>query len=187
MTTRQRTTLSALVPKLAHDIRNLTFPQLVFLQTFHDLETLRIQADRPSVQLRYFSNASINDSVLLRPMEIIADQVRYLFYQNFGCLKTDLMEFMTFEQLLRIFLNRMSATVLEHSMQASVVSEEVRKFMIAATHRYRQVRKVALKHLDAILTSFAALMCDGKIVFVLLEILTLLRRSCEDTLTDEVS
>jgi len=72
-------------------------------------------------------------------------------------------------------------------MDGNVVSEEVRRLLIASTHRYRKVREVALKHLDAILTSFAALMCDRQIVFVLLEILTLLRRSCEDVFTDEVS
>jgi hypothetical protein len=72
-------------------------------------------------------------------------------------------------------------------MNGAIVSEEVRKMLIASTHRYRRVREVALKHLDAILTSFAALMCDRQIVFVLLEILTLLRRSCEDAYTDEVS
>ena len=72
-------------------------------------------------------------------------------------------------------------------MNGAIVSEEIRKMLIASTHRYRRVREVALKHLDAILTSFAALMCDRQIVFVLLEILTLLRRSCEDAYTDEVS
>lgn len=89
-------------------------------------------------------------------------------------------------KLLRGFLARMSASVLEHSMNGAVVSEEVRRLLIASTHRYRKVREVALKHLDSILTSFAALMCDRQIVFVLLEILTLLRRSCEDIYTDEV-
>ena len=90
-------------------------------------------------------------------------------------------------QLLRGFLARLSSSVLEHSMNGSTISEEVRRLLIASTHRYRKVREVALKHLDAILTSFAALMCDRQIVFVLLEILTLLRRSCEDVYTDEVS
>jgi phosphatidylinositol 4-kinase len=71
-------------------------------------------------------------------------------------------------------------------MRGDTISEEVRSLLIATTHRYRKVRVMALQHLDTILTSFAALMCDREIVFVLLEILTLLRRSCEDTLTDEV-
>jgi hypothetical protein len=75
ITLRQRQSLSTLVPKLGTEVRNLSLPQLVFLQTVHDLESLRIQADRPSVHLRYFANASLNDSVLARPLEIIADKV----------------------------------------------------------------------------------------------------------------
>lgn len=66
------------------------------------------------------------------------------------------------------------------------VFEEVRKMIVATTHRYTKVRQIAVKYLNAILTSFAALMCDRKIVFTLLEVLTLLRRSCEDELVDEV-
>lgn len=58
--------------------------------------------------------------------------------------------------------------------------------IVATTHRYTKVRQIAVKYLNAILTSFAALMCDRKIVFTLLEVLTLLRRSCEDELVDEV-
>lgn len=72
-------------------------------------------------------------------------------------------------------------------MPSQAVSDELKRMLIASTHRFRKVREVAMKYLNAILTSFAALMCDRRIVFVLLEILTLLRRSCEDTLTDEVS
>jgi hypothetical protein len=64
------------VPKLAGDVRNFSLPQIVFLQTVHDLESLRIQADRPSVHLEYFINASLNDSLLAKPLELIADKVR---------------------------------------------------------------------------------------------------------------
>jgi phosphatidylinositol 4-kinase len=69
----------------------------------------------------------------------------------------------------------------------ATVSEEVRKMIVATTHRYAKVRQIAIKYLNATITSFAALMCDRKIVFTLLEVLTLLRRSCEDELVDEVS
>jgi phosphatidylinositol 4-kinase len=69
----------------------------------------------------------------------------------------------------------------------SNIPEEVRKMLIGTTHRYAKVREVALKMSNTIITSFAALMCNREIVFTLLEILTLMRRSCEDELTDEYS
>jgi phosphatidylinositol 4-kinase len=59
--------------------------------------------------------------------------------------------------------------------------------IVATTHRYAKVRQIAIKYLNAILTSFSALMCDRRIVFTLLEVLTLLRRSCEDEFVDEAS
>jgi hypothetical protein len=55
----------------------LSLPMIVFLQTVHDLEVLRMQADRPSIHLRYFGNASINDSALARPLELISQKVSH--------------------------------------------------------------------------------------------------------------
>lgn len=59
--------------------------------------------------------------------------------------------------------------------------------LIATTHRYAKVREVAMKMVDMIIKAFAALMCDRQIVFTVLEILTLMRRSCEEEYTDEYS
>ncbi len=68
----------------------------------------------------------------------------------------------------------------------SVISEEVRKILVACTHRFRKVRETALSYARQILETFSALMCDRQVVFTLLEILTLLRRSCELQYNDEV-
>jgi phosphatidylinositol 4-kinase len=67
------------------------------------------------------------------------------------------------------------------------VPDEVCKILVACTHRYRKVREVALLYARQILETFSALMCDREVVFTLLEILTLLRRSCELQYTDEAS
>lgn len=69
----------------------------------------------------------------------------------------------------------------------SQVSTEVCDILVACTHRYRKVREVALGYARQILETFSALMCDRHVVFTLLEILTLMRRSCELQYTDEVS
>ena len=67
------------------------------------------------------------------------------------------------------------------------VAEEVCAILVACTQRYRKVREVALGYARQILETFSALMCDRLVVFTLLEILTLMRRSCELQYTDEVS
>lgn len=45
---------------------------------------------------------------------------------------------------------------------------------------------MASKYLSRLITSFPSLMCDPSLVFAILEVLTLLRRSCENEFTDEV-
>lgn len=73
-----------------------------------------------------------------------------------------------------------------HTLPGSV-ADEVCSILISCTHRYRKVREVALNYAKQILETFSALLCDRKVVFTLLEILTLLRRSCELQYTDEVN
>jgi phosphatidylinositol 4-kinase len=68
-----------------------------------------------------------------------------------------------------------------------VVATEVCKILIACTHRFRKVRETALQYARDILETFSALLCDRQVVWTLLEILTLMRRSCELQYTDEVS
>ncbi|KAJ9110206.1 hypothetical protein QFC20_003058 [Naganishia adeliensis] len=158
---KQRNALAELIPKRANEIRNFSMPQVTLVQTVHDLEMLRTMNGRPSVILGYFCNDSLNDSPISTSLEAVADK------------------------LIHAYLAGLSSQVLDHDMP-DTVSEEVRKMMVATTHRYAKVRQIAVKYLNAILTSFAALMCDRKIVFTLLEVLTLLRRSCEDELVEEV-
>ncbi|KAJ9109086.1 hypothetical protein QFC21_000414 [Naganishia friedmannii] len=159
---QQRNSLTELLPKRANEIRNFSMPQATLVQTVHDLELLRTINGRPSVILDYFCNDSLNESPIAGCLEAVADK------------------------LIHAYLSGLSAQVLGHEMPQTV-TEEVRKMIVATTHRYAKVRQIAIKYLNAILTSFSALMCDRRIVFTLLEVLTLLRRSCEDEFVDEAS
>lgn len=67
-----------------------------------------------------------------------------------------------------------------------LVPDEVCNILVLCTHRTRKVREASLAYAKQVLEGFAALLCDRKVVFTLLEILTLLRRSCEYQYTDEV-
>lgn len=138
----------------------------------YDLEETRTLRYRPSVLLQYFCNESINSSGLVGCLEAIAQKVRL----KQGPLM----------QISSLFLKQLSKQVVVHSLPP-LVSEEVCKILIACTHRYRKVREVALGYARQILETFSALMCDRQLVFTLLEVLTLMRRSCELQYTDEVS
>ena len=80
----------------------------------------------------------------------------------------------------------MSSQVVIHSLP-SIIAEEVCKILVGCTHRFRKVREIALGYARQILETFSALMCNRLVVFTLLEILTLMRRSCELEYNDEAS
>jgi len=162
---RMRQTVTDLLPsqKFVSDIRNMTTPQLTLVVAIHDLEQTRTLNSHPSVMLWYFANDSINKSVPV-----------------VGCLSG------VANKLSVVFLKELSRQAVDHRMPEAV-SEEVRKILVACTHRMRKVREVALSYASQIIETFSALMCDRKVVFTLLEILTLMRRSCEMQYTDEVS
>jgi phosphatidylinositol 4-kinase len=67
-----------------------------------------------------------------------------------------------------------------------VLSSELRTLLISSTHRIAKVREIASKYLNRLITSFPSLMCDPPLVFAILEVLTLLRRACENEFMDEV-
>lgn len=161
---RMRQTLSELLPsqKYASDVRNMSTQQMTMLIAINDLEEMRTVRFAPSTILQYFSNESINKSSMTGPLLGIA------------------------ARLSTVFLRTVSQRVVEHRMPP-MVSVEVRKILIACTHRIRRVREVALQHARQIIETFSALMCDRDVVFTLLEMLTLVRRSCEMQYTDEYS
>ncbi|WVQ84613.1 hypothetical protein IAT38_006768 [Cryptococcus sp. DSM 104549] len=161
---RQRAALTEYLPhqRHAYDIRAMTTPQTTLLMAIYDLEEARTLRHKPSVILHYFCNESINQSVLV------------------GCLDAIM------QKISSTFLKQLSRQVVTHSLPPTVASEMC-KILVACTHRMRKVRETALSYARQILETFSALLCDRQVVFTLLEILTLLRRSCELQYTDEYS
>ncbi|KAK4686496.1 phosphatidylinositol 4-kinase A, partial [Tremellales sp. Uapishka_1] len=162
--TKQRNLLSECLTtqRLSYEIRNMTTPQTTLLLAIFDLEEARTIRNHPSVILQYFSNESVNTSTLIGCLDGIA------------------------AKLSSSFLKQLSRQAVTHSLP-QIVSEEVRKILVACTHRFRKVRETALTYARQIIETFSALMCVKEVVFTLLEILTLMRRSCELQYTDEYS
>ena len=67
------------------------------------------------------------------------------------------------------------------------LSEELRALVVASAHRVQPARDIASKYLNRLITSFPSLMCDPKLVYTLLEALTLLQRACNNEFMDEQS
>ncbi|KAK6909388.1 hypothetical protein I203_103405 [Kwoniella mangroviensis CBS 8507] len=160
----QRAALTQYLPHQRHsyDIRNMTTPQTTLLMAISDLEEARTMRYRPSVLLQYFCNESINESPLIGSLDAIA------------------------QKITSSFMKQVYLQVVTHSLPP-IVADEVCKILVACTHRMRKVREIALNYARQLLETFSALLCDRKVVFTLLEILTLMRRSCELQYTDEYS
>ena len=154
----------------------MSTPQTTLLLAIYDLEDARTLRCRPSGLLYYFCNESINQSILAGCLDAIAQKVRD---------KTCYGDKANGLQISSAFLKHMSRQVVVHSLPPNV-PEEVCKILVGCTHRFRKVREIALSYARQILETFSGLMCDRQVVFTLLEILTLMRRSCEMQYTDEV-
>ena len=58
--------------------------------------------------------------------------------------------------------------------------------MIATCHRLGKVSQLSIKHLDSLMTAFPSLLCDKKLLFLLLELIELVWQSCEAEYLNEV-
>ena len=73
----------------------------------------------------------------------------------------------------------------EQSLPTDLLSE-LQTLLVGSTHRVAKARAVAFKYLNKLITCFPSLTCNQSLVFAILEVLTLLRRACENELIDEV-
>ena len=89
-------------------------------------------------------------------------------------------------QIIGSYKDELNRQAVAHSMTPAI-SDELQKLLIGCTHRFKKVRDVSFLYLNGLISSFPSLMCEAKLVFSLLEVLTILRNSCEEQYTDEVS
>jgi phosphatidylinositol 4-kinase len=88
-------------------------------------------------------------------------------------------------KVIRGCINGLNTQASQQALPEALL-EELRTLLIASTHRIAKARDMASKYLNRLITSFPSLMCDPPLVFAILEVLTLLRRACENEFIDEV-
>ncbi|KAI0275884.1 atypical/PIKK/PI4K protein kinase [Russula aff. rugulosa BPL654] len=158
---KHRGLLNKYLPFNHTEIRSLSSGEVIFLLTMHDLEGMRATAGLPSSLVPYFTNNSINSRTDLS-----------------ACL--DSMAEKTITDAIQD-LNHQART---QSLPGELLGE-LQVLLISSTHRVAKARTVASKYLHRLITFFPSLMCDPPLVFSILEVLTLLRRSCEGEYVDE--
>lgn len=156
----QRKQLSSLIPNYSSEIRSFGFAHVTFLNTIYHLECTRSRMGMPSMVLWYFVNEGLNTSSLVNPMLTIADKV------------------------MDSYLEDLAYQVQEHALDPRVASE-VKNFLLGCCHRVEKVRSVSARQLDRLVGTYPSLLCDESIVVAMLEMLTLLRQSCEGQYRDE--
>ncbi|KAJ7217187.1 hypothetical protein GGX14DRAFT_440647 [Mycena pura] len=158
---KPKSSLTAHISLRASDIRSLSTGQIVFLLTMHDMESMRSAAGLTSSLVSYFINDSLNKHPGLSAcMESIAEKV------------------------IRGCVSNLNAQASQQALP-ECLSAELRTLLIYSTHRIAKARDIAFKYLNRLITSFPSLMCDPPLVFAILEVLTLLRRACENEFVDE--
>ncbi|KAG6889834.1 hypothetical protein C0995_014311 [Termitomyces sp. Mi166 len=158
---KHRTSLTKHISLRASDVRNLSSGQIIFILALHDIESMRSAAGLPSSLVAYFTNDSINKHAGLSAcMESVAEKV------------------------IRDCINELNAQASQQMLPVHL-SAELQNLLVYTTHRIENAREIASKYLNRLITSFPSLMCDPPFVFAILEVLTLLRQSCENEFLDE--
>ncbi|EPS96826.1 hypothetical protein FOMPIDRAFT_1052946 [Fomitopsis schrenkii] len=158
---RHRTVLAKHIPIRASEIRYLLPGQVIFLLCMHDMESMRSAAGLPSSLVSFFVNNGLNKNAGLHAcMESVAEKV------------------------IRGCVSELNVQAAKQALPQELPSE-LRTLLLASTHRIASARDIASRYLNRLITSFPSLMCDPPLVFAILEVLTLLRRSCENEFLDE--
>ncbi|CAG8472314.1 2360_t:CDS:10 [Dentiscutata erythropus] len=160
--TNVRNSLSSFLPNRAYDIRYFSFAEVTFLLSVYHIEIMRCQMGQCSFILRYFVNKGVNTSKLVGCMEEIGNKV------------------------IDVFIKECTSRAIAHTINENFRTQ-VRCLMIATCHRLEKVHQLAIKQLDSLMTAFPSLLCDKKLLFLLLELIGLVWQSCDNEYTNEYS
>ncbi|KAI3627776.1 STT4 [Malassezia furfur] len=133
--------------------------KLAFLHAVLEVEWRRAAAGRPSMMLFYFAHHGVPRSSLVAPLQAIADRV------------------------FATFLVHVSQRAEAHAV-GPYVYDELRNLLVGACHRDATVRQNAHAYLERLVSAFPELFARADVVVTMLELLTLLARSCDGEVDD---
>ncbi|KAF8637362.1 hypothetical protein AX17_002861 [Amanita inopinata Kibby_2008] len=145
----------------ATDLRHLSSGQIIFVLVMHDMETMRSAAGLTSSLVSYFINDSLNKHV---DLSVCMDSVA--------------------EKVMRSCTHELITKVSQQALPPHLPSE-LQSLLISSTHRISKAREMALKFLNLLITSLPSILCHPQLIFAILDVLTMLKRSCENEFLDE--
>lgn len=156
----QKKLLVSEIPHRESDIKRLSYPKAVFLNAALLLENLRALSGNCTKPLSYFRDPALATSEMASCMSAIADKV-------VSCYLT------------------LTLSGIRENFSVPYLSKELAGFFVACCHRIERIQKVAVLCANKIIQDCPSALCEKHSLFALLELLTVVWRSCHEEELDE--
>lgn len=157
---QQRQSLIAALPQCEHDIRGLGYPECVFLNAALLISTLRARGGDCTAVLPYFLENKVKTTALGNCVLALANHCVDTYLQK--ALKGSRQDF-----------------------AAPQVALQLASFFEGCCHRIPKVQHASVSACDRIIAQIPSALCQKASLFALLELLSLMWKSCLDAETDE--
>ncbi|KAK3715278.1 Phosphatidylinositol 4-kinase stt4 [Vermiconidia calcicola] len=159
-TVEMKTTLLSALPQCEHDIKSLSYPDCVFLNAALLICTTRARAGDCTTVLPYFLENKVKKTVMGNIMFGIA------------------------QMSVDTYLER-ALSGQRQDFAAPQVASQLVAFFEGACHRISKVQHAAVSSADRIISQIPSALSQKASLFALLELLSLMWKSCLDAETDE--
>ncbi|KAK8218530.1 hypothetical protein IWZ01DRAFT_155955 [Phyllosticta capitalensis] len=156
----QKRRLMELLPSCEADIKSLSYPEVVFLNTVHLVEGLRASSGDCTKILNYFIDPRLRGKEIGNCMVAIA------------------------EAGVRSYLTKTLSGAFQ-AFSAPYVAQQLAVVFTGCCHRILQAQKVAIHCADIIIQQIPSALCQRTSLFALLELLTMMWASCLEREIDE--
>ncbi|KAK8186207.1 hypothetical protein BC567DRAFT_246025 [Phyllosticta citribraziliensis] len=156
----QKRRLMELLPSCEADIKSLSYPEVVFLNTVHLVEGLRASSGDCTKILNYFIDPRLRGKEIGNCMVAIA------------------------EAGVRSYLTKTLSGSFQ-AFSAPYVAQQLAVVFTGCCHRILQAQKVAIHCADIIIQQIPSALCQRTSLFALLELLTMMWASCLEREIDE--
>ena len=156
----QKSALIAAIRSRENEIKGLSYSDCVYLNTAVLVSTLRARAGDCTAVLPYFLENKVKTTSMGGPMLAIALNA------------------------VDVYLQRAVAGK-QQNFAAPQVALQLATFLEACCHRILKVQQAAVSAVDRIVNTMPSVLCQKAALFALLELLTLMWKSCLDAETDE--
>ncbi|PVI01342.1 hypothetical protein DM02DRAFT_613746 [Periconia macrospinosa] len=158
----QKKRLAKLLPSCESDVRSLSYPEAVFLNTAYLVENLRASSGDCTKALAYFMDPKLRSGAVRNCMSAIATTITQTYVG-------------------KTLSGRM------HSFSTPYLADQLATIFVGCCHRIARVQEAATACADIIIREVPSTLCQKSALFALLELLSMVWAGCLEAETDEYS